>query len=218
MNALYRFAPTALVMLSAACGDRDRVVKDGEKPPRHETHVVARGAGWQEVTADWPRSSKEAARFMSDKYGPPDEMTPTELKWFDRGPWKRSIVSREEVPHDWPSPHVDVLEQVINFRVPPEKAEDLTTFDGSVMFERTKGEMSARCGGEGANFLAINLARDIVEDTRSVHDARRLYEETMKSHEAGRSPELMKSLLFMPPKSGTADRDHGATVSSLDVD
>jgi hypothetical protein len=31
-----------------------------------------------------------------------------------------------------------------------------------VIVERTKGELSARCEGEEANFLAINLAHQIV--------------------------------------------------------
>jgi len=33
------------------------------------------------------------------------------------------MLSREGTPHAWPGPHVDVLEQVIDFRVDPSKVE-----------------------------------------------------------------------------------------------
>src|SRR5688572_19375399 len=82
---------------------------------------VAPGSAWQSVSKDWPENSKGAVKEMVDKYGAPDEVTPTHMKWGRRGPWKKSVVSKEEVQHDWPSPHADVLEQFIDFRVPPDK-------------------------------------------------------------------------------------------------
>lgn len=54
----------------------------------------------------------------------------------------------EEIDHSFPMPHKDVLLQVINYRVPPDKFDDLAEYDGSVIVERTKGEIAARCDGE----------------------------------------------------------------------
>ena len=34
--------------------------------------------------------------------------------------------------------------------------------DGSVSVHRTVGEISAKCDFEGANFLALNLANDVI--------------------------------------------------------
>ena len=62
----------------------------------------------------------------------------------------------------FPAPHPDVMKQAIDYRVALDKYDDLAMYDGSVIVERTKGELAARCEMEGANFLAINLAHDVV--------------------------------------------------------
>jgi hypothetical protein len=105
-----------------------------------------------------------------------------------------------------------VLEQVIDYRVPPDKADDLIAFDGSVVIERTRGELSARCEGEEANFLALNLAHDIVTGKLDVAGARAKYTETMKAFNAGEKPDYMQRLLFEPPSGDTRDPD-AATIS-----
>ena len=65
-----------------------------------------------------------------------------------------------------PAPHIDAVESVIDYQVPVEKFTALAEFDGSVVVERTAGEVSARCHDEQANFLALNLMNDIVKETR----------------------------------------------------
>lgn len=198
-------APVAFAfVLLAACHDRPRLPA-GSTAATTETTSAAVGT-WEEVTKAWPDVSKAAAKEMADAYGAPDEMTPSQLFWKARGPWKASIVSRDPVHHEWPAPHEDVLEQVVGFRVPPDKVSELARFDGSVMVERTKGELSARCGGEAANFLALNLAKDIVDGKRSVDDARKTYEREMKGKRTGAQSKLMKGLLFASqPDTGDVD-------------
>jgi hypothetical protein len=102
------------------------------------------------------------------------------LLWHKNGPWKRTIVNKEEVDHDFPMPHKDVMEQFVNYKVPPEKFDELAKYDGSVIVERTKGELSARCDKEEANFLALNLANDIIQGKKSVDEAREFYGESIK--------------------------------------
>lgn len=48
-------------------------------------------------------------------------------------------------------PHKDMLLQVIAYEVPADKFDDLAAFDGSVIAERTRGEIAARCDKEAAN-------------------------------------------------------------------
>jgi hypothetical protein len=48
-------------------------------------------------------------------------------------------------------------------------------FEGSVVVQRTSGEVSARCHDAEANSLALNLMHDSVVDGRSVEDARAYY-------------------------------------------
>jgi hypothetical protein len=139
-----------------------------------------------------------AARETQAKYGAPDEVTPTMLVWHDNGPWKRTTISRDAVPHRFPGPHDDVMEQVIDYRVPPDRFDELAAYDGSVIVERTKGEMSARCDKEGANFLALNLAHEIVTGRRSVAEARRFYAEQIVAMKAGRPAPYTERLMFQP--------------------
>ena len=105
---------------------------------------------------DWPPMSIKAAKQTLDKYGPPNEAAASRLIWYNNGPWKRTIVYRDEVLHNFPAPHTDVIEGFIDYQVPSEKFGELAEFDGSVIVERTKGEVSARCDMEAANILALN--------------------------------------------------------------
>jgi hypothetical protein len=70
------------------------------------------------------------------------------------------------------------VESVIDYRVPPEQFSALAAFDGSVIAERTAGEVSARCHDEQANFLALNLMHDIVTGAKG---SRRLGPTTPRS-------------------------------------
>jgi hypothetical protein len=103
---------------------------------------------------DWPEESREAARLVIKQYGEPDEATETRLTWHRRDPWKRIVASKAFHQHDFPAPHTDSVECFIDYRVPADKATPLVEFDGSVVVERTVGEVSARCHDEQANFLA----------------------------------------------------------------
>ena len=159
------------------------------------------------MLASWPETATKAARSAMETYGMPDEATPTMLVWHDSGPWKRTIVYKEEIQHDFPMPHKDVWEQSINYDVPVAMFDDLAMYDGSVIVERTKGEMSARCDKEGANFLAINLAHDIITGKRTVEEARSMYGATMKSVMQGEMPEYVRGFTFTPTARNITNPD-----------
>lgn len=156
---------------------------------------------------DWPDKSQDAAKFMIDKYGVPNEQTPTTLVWYATGPWKRTILYKEEIPHSFPKPHTDLLEQFIDYRVPTDKYDDLAAYDGSVIVERTKGEISARCDKEAMNFLALNLANDIVMGRRTVEQARQEYGRQVTAFMNNRAESYTLGLTFTVPRGGTADPD-----------
>lgn len=116
-------------------------------------------------------------------------------------------LQRGEVPHNFPLPHVDVLEQCIPYRVPVDKVDELAAFNGSVIVDRTKGEISARCQGEASNFLALNLANDIVRGTKDVAAARWAYGEAMKARRQGNPPEIVQRFMFEVGRGDTGDPD-----------
>lgn len=185
-----RFGLTASLMLGAAAV--------ALAPPAFAQQTPADAT---EIIQDWPNVSKKAANAMMEKYGPPDEVTDTLLIWRDNGPWVRTIVYGYEIDHDFPIPHKDVLEQFIDYDVPEDMFDELATFDGSVIAERTKGELSGRCDSEHANLISLNLADDIIKGEKSVEEARQAYGEAIKQVMAGNPPEIAQELTFELPDS-----------------
>ena len=165
-------------------------------------------AGVERMVAGWPEKSRMAAMDMMRKYGPPQEATPSMLMWVNNGPWKWTKVSRETVPHNFPMPHPDLLEQAIDYQVPLGKYDDLARYDGSVIPERTKGQLSARCDKEGANFLAINLAHDVATNRRTVEQARTYYASAMQRFmRTNQMDPYMQGLQFRTNPQNSRDPD-----------
>ena len=160
-----------------------------------------------QVIEAWPEESREAAQLVIDQYGEPHEATDSLLTWHGVGPWKRLVASQAFHQHEFPAPHIDAVESFIDYRVPPAKLTPLAEFDGSVIVDRTPGEVSARCHDEQANFLALNLMHDIVVNERTVDDARRYYAEEFLGARRGDPTPYMDGLRFRPPDGGTADPD-----------
>jgi hypothetical protein len=160
-----------------------------------------------DVLATWPEASREAAGLVIDKYGEPDEVTDSQLIWHTPGPWKRIIASKTFWAHNFPAPHIDAVESFIDYRVPVDKFTPLAAFDGSVVVERTVGEVSARCHDEQANFLALNLMHDIVTGARSVQQAREYYAKEFLDYRRKQPTPYMNRLRFSLPDGDSIDAD-----------
>ncbi|MGQ0624608.1 MAG: hypothetical protein ACT4PP_08170 [Sporichthyaceae bacterium] len=164
----------------------------------------------------WPTAPKKAAEKILDHYGPPNEATPTKMFWYRAGPWSRMELTADEAIHNFPTPHTDYLTQWIDHSVPAQKAAELLAFDGSVLLDRTTGELGARCDHEAYNTLTINLAAEIIAGTRTVDDARRLYAETAAAFVMGRPAPYAESLQFEPAAPGTAaDPDESVIAGAM---
>ncbi len=155
----------------------------------------------------WPEAQKNVARQMLAKYGPQNEATPTKLFWYRNSPWKRTILSSDIVAHNRPTPHSDFLTQVIDYRVPPDKFDDIARFDGSILLDRTRGELAARCDSEAANVLGLNMVHEIVTGKRSVENARETSAQNTVTYNLGRAAPYAERLLFEVPEGGTEDLD-----------
>ena len=163
----------------------------------------------ERIIDGWPAAQKNIAEQMLAKYGMPNEATPTKLFWYCNSPWKRTVLTSEVVVHHWPTVHSDFLTQVIDYRVPPDKFNLIAEFDGSILLDRTKGEVSARCDSEAANVLGLNMVHEIVTGKRTVDEARKISTENTVAYNLGRSAPYAERLLFDVPIGGTADLDHG---------
>lgn len=155
----------------------------------------------------WHEASQEAAQHMMDTYGEPAEMTETMLIWHETGPWKRTVIYKDATTHNFPVEHPDVMQQWINLDVPPDYFDDLAHYDGSVVVNRTEAQISARCDKEAANFLAINLAHDIINDVRTVEEARQFYAETIQKVMNGESTEYTTGFIFDVPQEDLSNPD-----------
>jgi hypothetical protein len=160
-----------------------------------------------EIIQRWPEASREAAGLVIEQYGEPDEATESQLTWFGRGPWKRIVATKVYFDHRFPTAHIDSVQSVIDYRVPVDKFDELAAFDGSVIVERTAGEVSARCHDEQANFLALNLMHDIVQGAKTVDEARAHYAKEFLDFRRKRPTPYMERLHFEPASGDAADPD-----------
>ncbi|MDQ3655067.1 MAG: hypothetical protein M3457_08310 [Chloroflexota bacterium] len=196
-----------MATLAGAMADAIQHQAKGE----HETEDGARStmdlSTVETLIEGWPDAPKRGARHMLERYGPPNEATPTKLFWYRAGPWKRILVTSDVVTHNFPAPHSDFLTQVIDYQVPPEKFEEIARFDGSCLLDRTSGEAAARCDSEAANTITLNLMHDIVTGKTGVEEAREMFADTMVAYTLGRSAPYAEGLQFTVPEGGTEDED-----------
>lgn len=164
-----------------------------------------------DIIKDWPEESQEAAQLVVDTYGEPTEATDSVLTWYKVGPWKRVIASKTWFTHDFPAPHNDSVESVIDYQVPTEFFTPLAEFDGSVIVERTAGELSARCHDEQANFLALNCMHDMVTGKKDVAGAQAYYAKEFADARRKAPTPYMEKLHFTP---GTDTTDPGQRALS----
>ncbi len=169
------------------------------------------------IVENWPPAPKKIVQETIEKYGLPNEATPTLLIWHDSGPWKRTIVTSDETAHDFPTPHTDYISQTLNYDVPVEKLSELAQFDGSLIVYRTAGQVTASCDNEAANLLTVNLMHDIVTGKRTVDEARKEFGEQTAAWMMNREAPYTERVQFaQPAESETGYRDEpvmkGATV------
>jgi YHS domain-containing protein len=142
----------------------------------------------------WPVAAKEAATKTAEVYGAPKETGSTQLVWVDSGPWAKTIVHREGV----------AVEQVLRWQVDAAKAPALAKFE-HVTVRADDGEVSARHDREALNFVALNLANEIVTGKKTLEQANAAFLETEKEVKAGKSPAIAGSLQFEPTPKAEAD-------------
>lgn len=199
-----------------------RAVAQGIKYKAKGEHETQRGTGLLVDEADaaalideWPEAQKKVAEQMLARYGPPNEATPTRLTWHRNGPWKRTEITSDAVVHNWPTVHTDFLTQTIDYRVPPPMISAIAQFDGSIIVDRTRGEVSARCDSEAANVLGLNMVHELVTGKRDVPGARHTSEQNTVAYTLGREAPYAERLLFEVPTGGTEDLDESAIGEAI---
>ena len=197
---------SAFLILSACSHKKDDKKKDKPAPETASLSSQVSHEGLNKVTETWPQASKDAVKNMTDKYGLPDAVTEEMVVWNNIDPFKRGIVYKEEVNHMFPVQHSDILQQTISYRVPLDRVDDLNRFDGSLLVDRTKGELSSRNQREEMNILAFNLADKIVRGEITVEEARRQYRTNAEELMSGGTNPMLTGLSFQT-RGNTTDPD-----------
>ncbi len=167
-----------------------------------------------DVISSWPEKPKQLAQQVIDTYGEPQAASDILLIWQGAGSWKQMFLYRDEIEHKFPVPHTDFFEQFIEYQVPFDKFDDLAEFDGSVIVDRTKGLMSARCDSEAHNLIALNLANDIITGAKTVEFARKEYGRLAVLGMMGDEDAYLQDFQFAK-RANTADPDETTVAPSM---
>jgi hypothetical protein len=211
MKVLVLAAVVAFLPASLALGQTPPARPQPPAPPP----VSAEAAAWvQKNLEGWPKITLAVATDLVTKYGQPNASNARDLTWYNNGPWKRTVLYKEELQHNFPYPHKDILEQTVNYRVPLEKIADLVKYDGSLVVDRTRGELTIHCNNEESNTLILNIADDIVKGDRSVEQALAYHAQVIRGVQIGEPQTYPYKLRFKAPQPGadTADADEEAPL------
>lgn len=145
---------------------------------------------------DWPKAVQTQARILIERYGEPSKFDNKELVWYNNGPWKTTILHREGFTHSATGADRDHLEQVIAYAVPADKVPELRSFDKRIEAKPVAGTLSSRADSESMNYLALNLADEIVTGKRTALGARGFYTKVKLLETSGKSSPYLDGLRF----------------------
>ncbi|MFI5350028.1 MAG: hypothetical protein ACHQ2Z_10825 [Elusimicrobiota bacterium] len=159
--------------------------------------AVANSARARQTTIEgWPERSRALTYALVEEYGLPGRLNEFAVVWYGNGPWRRTVVHRDSWSPVLGIRDHDNLEQTIVYRVPPKKLRSLKKFGKRLEFDAAAGELSVRSSSEGLNYMALNLANDIINETRTVGDARDFYRKTEELSKTGKSSPYLEGIMF----------------------
>ena len=181
-------------------------------PSASQQQPSAESVAWvQKHAVSWPEKTRRLVAQLITKYGTPAEATERQITWYGNGPWKKTTIYKEEVSHNFASAHKDVLEQTVGYKVPVDKIAALVQFNGSVVVNRTRGELSSSADSEELNFLALNVADDVIRGERDVEQARTYYAQIVRAKMI-KEPESDLQALKFKPAANAGDPDEIAPL------
>lgn len=148
------------------------------------------------LTAGWPQSSVVAAKDLITKYGEPTEVTSDRLIWRNFAPFKEIIVHKNLYSSYFPLLHQNAVEHVIDYKASSDRITNVWNYNGSVVLNRTQGEMSSFGPNEEMNILSMNLTHKIMSGELSEDRAKVIHGQETLDFLNGERSELTQSLIF----------------------
>lgn len=158
--------------------------------------VSVSGATPESVILQWPTFSYRLARYMISKYGQPAEWSDVRLVWRDNGPWKKTVVYRVPPGGGILGDGAGRLEQNVAYRVPEDKRAELLKFDNELGVDDKAGWITVLSNSEHENFLAVNLADEIVRGKRTAKEASDFKVQLRRLQDSGKSSPYLERLMF----------------------
>jgi hypothetical protein len=192
MNDTARRTALGLLLLGAGATVRAQMhnIEDA-------TDISVSGKTPESIIISWPTYSYRLARMMIAKYGQPTEAGEKRLVWDDNGPWKRTVVYREDPTGRVFKRSRGRLEQSAAYRVTADKLDALARFDKELEADVDAGRLIVRSDSESENFLALNLADEVIKGRRSPKDASELREKLSHLQRSGKASSYTDGLLFV---------------------
>ena len=168
----------------------------------------------QKSLAGWPDAVRRLGAQLVTKYGQPAEITARQVTWHGNGPWLRTTLYKEGTQQNFAAPHRNVLEQVVLYKVPIDKLVELAQFNRSLVPDLARGELASLSDSEELNFLALNIANEIVKGERTPDQARTYFAQIVRAKMIKEPERDLQRLNFAPAKSAaeTADVDEVAPL------
>lgn len=187
-------------------------------PPVTQTAQIvpsAEALAWsQKALAGWPDTIRRLAAQLTTKYGQPAETTARQATWVNNGQWVRTTLYKEGIQHNFASPHRLILEQAVLYKVPADKLADLAAFNRSLVPNLAKGELASFSDSEELNFLALNVADDILNGERTPEEGRIYFAQIVRARMIREPERDLQQLHFTLARASkdTADPDEVAPL------
>lgn len=177
----------AASLLVAALGAWAVVPGPPQTPVRNETGEAVLTP--ENIIRNWPERPRLAARAMIEKYGAPEIANADALSWVGNDPWDDTVVRRS-------ADIGESIQQSIHYPVTLPKLAAVRGIGGRIEYDSSSQQLSSTADVEGLNFLALNLADEVVSGKRTAEQARELYRRTRELTAAGKSSPYTSTLLF----------------------
>jgi len=161
------------------------------------TDIAVSGKTPESIIISWPTYSYRLARMMIAKYGQPSEAREKSLVWHDNGPWKKTVVYRED-PAGRVFKRRGRLEQSAAYPVPADKHDALARFDKEIEPDTDQGRLIVRSDSEVENFLTVNLAYEVINGRRTPKEASELRQKLSHLQRSGKASQYTDGLMFAP--------------------
>lgn len=177
------------LMLAAALGALAIEPSAPSAPVRNMNDEAVRTP--QTIVRNWPERPRLAALALIEKYGAPQIAGTDALSWVGNAPWDDTTVRRA----------ADLggsIQQSVHYPVTLPKLAEVRNIGGRIEYDSSSQQLSSTADTEGLNFLALNLADEVLSGKRTAGQARELYRRTSELTAAGKSSPYTSTLLFTP--------------------